>query len=99
MILHSCTVGAKGMSFGTTVSLVQSLLALSFFFLFFSSWGVSLPDIVAAKNPSKSPAASQSAEPLVLRLRHITFRLLSQPPLIVCHVVNSFPPMTQWERI
>lgn len=95
MILHSCTVGAKGMSFGTTVSLVQSLLALSFFFLFFFSWGVSVPDKVAAKNP----AASQSAEPLVLRLRHITFRLLSQPPLIVCHVVNSFPPMTQWERI
>lgn len=74
--------------------LVQSLLALSFFCIFFSLDGSSVSALVASKK-----VVSQVAEPLVLRLRHITFHLLSQPPLKVCHVVNTFPLMTQWERI
>lgn len=79
--------------------LVQSLLALSFFFILFQLGGdgSSVSALVASKKNIK--VVSQVAELLVLRLRHITFHLLSQPPLKVCHVVNTFPLMTQWERI
>lgn len=70
---------------------------LSFFLFSLKGLEGSVSDTVAAKNPVK--VVCQSTEPLVLRLRHITFHLLSQPPLKVCHVVNTFPLMTQWERI
>lgn len=79
--LPSSTVNDGGEDFGCQCILSVRHYLHRLYFLFET----------ASAHTSNSPATSPTAELFVFILCKMMFLFLSQPPLKICHVVNTFP--------